>query len=41
MTIEGIDKHPDFSKVYAKWRRLTHHHCYLACLFQIQDKRVR
>jgi len=29
---------PNFSKVYAKYRRMIHHYLYLACLFRIEEK---
>lgn len=29
----------NFSKVYSKYRRLTHHFLYLKCLFLIEDLR--
>ena len=32
---------PNFSKVYATYRRITHHSNYLACLFAIEDFFIR
>lgn len=33
-----LREHADFSKTYAKWRRIHHHYNYLACLFSIEDR---
>lgn len=29
--------HPNFCKAYSAWKRITHSHYYLACMFGIQD----